>query len=85
MKLEITDNARRQLKRLPGSQREKARKAFYLLLENYRHPSLHSRKMSGKAVFEARIDYQYRFMFMPKDDVIYILAVGPHDTGLGKK
>lgn len=41
--------------------------------------------MSGSSNFEARIDIHYRFAFQMEADIIYILVIGPHDEGLGKK
>lgn len=43
------------------------------------------KKMSGKDIFEARIDVHYRFTFSIKEHTIIILSVGMHDEGLGKK
>jgi len=41
--------------------------------------------MGGSDVFEARIDIHYRFTFQVMEDQIFILTIGPHDKGLGKK
>lgn len=62
-----------------------ANRQFTFLLENYRHPSLRTRKMGGSNIYEARIDIHYRFSFQVIGEEIYILTVGPHDVGLGKK
>lgn len=85
MNFNISDRAKRQIKKLPPTIRKKIFKSFSLLQTNYRHPSLRSKKMSGFSYFEARIDYQYRFIFEVIEETINIVAVGPHDTGLGKK
>ena len=85
MNLEISDNAKKQLKRLPKNIQQKTHKSFSLLLEDYRHPSLRSKKMSGTTYFEARIDYHYRFTFSIENETINILHLGSHDEGLGKK
>ena len=41
--------------------------------------------MRGEDKFEARIDYHYRFTYKIESEDIWILSVGPHDEGLGKK
>ena len=41
--------------------------------------------MGGANIFEARIDIHYRFTFQITGEEIYILTIGPHDLGLGKK
>ena len=41
--------------------------------------------MGGQDSFEARIDLHYRFTFKIEEDKIYILTIGSHDEGLGKK
>lgn len=64
---------------------KKADKQFKLLAINYHHPSLKASKMSGENKFEARIDRKNRFTYLVEGQEIYILTVGPHDTGLGKK
>ena len=56
-----------------------------LLLQNYKHPSLKLRKMSGMEAFEARLDYHYRFVYMIVKEDIWFISIGPHDEGLGKK
>lgn len=85
MNIDISDRAKRQIKKLPPTIRKKTLKSFSLLQTDYRHPSLRSRKMSGSLYFEARIDYQYRFIFEVIEETITIVAVGPHDVGLGKR
>lgn len=85
MNLNISDRASEQLAKLPVSIRKKANKNFNLLINNYRHPSLRSRKMAGTPYYEARVDIHYRFIFEIENEMINIIAVGPHDEGLGKK
>ena len=85
MKLTIAPEAAEQLSRLPKDIQKKANKQFSFLLTSYRHPSLRTRKMGGKGLFEGRIDLHYRFTFQIDGENIYVLIVGPHDVGLGKK
>jgi mRNA-degrading endonuclease RelE of RelBE toxin-antitoxin system len=85
MNLKLSEHALRQIKKFPPAIKRKTQKSFKLLLEDYHHPSLKSRKMSAEDVFEARIDYHYRFRFVVDDDDILIISAGIHDVGLGKK
>lgn len=85
MILAFTKKAERSYKKLPLNLQKKADKQFSYLISNYRHPSLRARKMGGQDSFEARIDIHYRFTFQIEKDTIYILTIGPHDEGLGKK
>ena len=85
MTVEPTEKAKRQLKKLPKHIQAKVGKVFLQLAENPHHPALYSRKMAGLPYFEARIDYHYRLIYQVVEDTIYVLAVGMHDTGLGKK
>lgn len=84
MKLAFTKKADKGYKKLSSIIQKKADKQFLHLLNNSSHPSLRSRKMS-KDTFEARIDYHYRFTFIIEEDTIFILSIGMHDEGLGKK
>lgn len=85
MKITIAPEAQEQLSKLPKDIQRKANKQFTFLLSNFRHPSLRTRKMGGSNMYEARIDIHYRFSFQVEGENIYILVIGPHDVGLGKK
>ena len=80
MKLSLSKSANKQVRKLPPSIQKKTQKAFKLLMTDSKHPSLHARKKRGTDVYEARIDYQYRFTYIFNDENFYILTVGPHDT-----
>lgn len=78
MKLNITKKAEKQIKKLPDHIKQKTKKSFRYLLEDYRHSSLKSKKRRGEDKFEARIDRYYRFTYVVEGENIYILTVGPH-------
>ncbi len=84
-KIAFTKRSLKLYKRLPESIKRKAKRAFRFLFENPKHPSLRVKKMKGMGRFEARIDRKYRFTFIEKDNTIFILTIGPHDEGLGRK
>lgn len=85
MKLEITARAEKSLRKLPLFIQKKAKKQFHILLLDHRHPSLWVKRMGGSDSFEGRIDIHYRFTFIVEADSVYIMTVGMHDSGLGKK
>ncbi|KKQ97702.1 MAG: hypothetical protein UT24_C0023G0008 [Candidatus Woesebacteria bacterium GW2011_GWB1_39_12] len=84
MNLVFTKQAEKLYQKLPSVIQKKVDRQFGFLLENYRHPSLRTRKMGGEEKFEARIDKHYRFTFITVEEDIVILTIGPHDFGLGK-
>ena len=85
MNIRFTKQADKDYKKLPIQIQKKADKQFIFLSSDYHHPSLNSRKMGGENKFEGRVDYKYRFTFLIEGEEIYILTVGLHDEGLGKK
>lgn len=85
MKVTLSPQAAEQLVSLPKHIQKKAHKQFTFLILDYRHPSLRTRKMSGENHFEARIDLHNRFTYLIEEEDVYILTIGPHDEGLGKK
>lgn len=85
MKVVFSKNAEKSYVNLPVNIQKKADKQFLMLLSNYRHPSLRTRKMGGGEILEGRIDLHYRFTFEVIQDTITLRAIGPHDVGLGKK
>ena len=79
MRLSYTRTALRQL----GNATPVIRKAFYkqagLLLDNLYHPSLHAKKYDeSKNVWQARVNRDWRFYFVLRDDVCVILSVIAH-------
>jgi len=54
-------------------------KQVYLLLRNIRHPSLRKKKYSqSEGIWQARVDRQWRFYFIIKDDTYYFLDIIRH-------
>lgn len=85
MNLKFTSVSSKQIEKLPKEIVKKLYKQACYLLDNPKHPSLRSKKMSGEDRFEARLDRQYRFTYHLTGEDVVILTVGSHDTGLGKK
>ncbi len=69
--------------KLPAHIQKKTEKAITLLMQNMFHPSLHLKKIGGvKDIWEARVDYHYRFSLTIKRDVITLRVIGNHDEVL---
>lgn len=85
MTIQFSTGFKRQYQKLSNIHRKKFAKQLSYLTENPKHPSLRSRKMAGAEKFEARIDRHYRFTYIFTDNEIWLLTIGPHDEGLGKK
>lgn len=81
----FSPNFRKQYKKLAPSIRKKFVKQLSFIVQNRKHPSLRSKKMQGNELFEARLDYHNRFIYKVVEKQIWFYAIGPHDTGLGKK
>jgi mRNA-degrading endonuclease RelE of RelBE toxin-antitoxin system len=86
MQISFTKNALKDYEKLPLPLKKKADKQFNMLVTDINYPSLRTKKMQGENnIWEARIDYHYRFTFQVTDQLITIRSIGQHDKGLGKK
>ena len=66
--------------KLPVKVQRRVDKALLLLLSNYKHPSLRTKKMQGrKEYFEARVSRDYRIIFRIEADIYLLLHIGPHN------
>jgi mRNA-degrading endonuclease YafQ of YafQ-DinJ toxin-antitoxin module len=83
MKIRRTKTFDKTFIKLPERIQIKAEKAIKLLIKDFFHPSLHTKKMSGqKDIWEARADYKYRFTFTLENDTIILRVIGNHDEVL---
>ena len=64
-------------RRLPGEVRKRADRAFALLRENPRHPSLRFKPIG--AFWSVRIDMAHRAIAVPDGDDYIWVWIGPHD------
>lgn len=85
MSIKFTKNAEKDYRKLPFPIQKKADKQFVFLMTDCRHPSLRTKRMGTEGKFEARVDLHYRFTFSIDGGNMYILTIGMHDEGLGKK
>lgn len=70
---------RREFTALPADIKERARKQLALLSDNPSHPSLRTKKMEGRDIWEGRITRAYRFTFTTAGDTYTLRRIGPHD------
>lgn len=69
MKLVYLDKFTHDFSRLPRNIQKRTAEKLKLFTQNYLHPSLRAKKMSGfDAVWEAHINMQYVFTFALEED-----------------
>ncbi len=83
MKIKAYKRFKKSYEGLPATVRNKVDKQVELLSKNFRHPSLHTKKITGAyGIWEARMDISYRLTFEIIDDTIFLRVVGNHDEVL---
>jgi len=79
MKIEYAPHALELLDEAPAAVRKAFLKQVQLLTDNLRHPSLRAKKYDGATgVWQGRVNRDWRFYFLIKDDTYVILDVIPH-------
>ena len=85
MKIRAYKNFNKAYRRLPADVQDKVGKQIERLASNFRHPSLHTKKVKGRAgIWEVRVDDFYRLTFEISEDTIFLRVVGNHDDVLKK-
>jgi mRNA-degrading endonuclease RelE of RelBE toxin-antitoxin system len=85
MKIKAYERFKKAYQKLPQGVQNKINKQVVLLAEDFRHPSLHTKKIKGsKGIWEIRVDIHYRITFETIGDTIYLRVVGNHDEVLKK-
>lgn len=80
MKIKAYHSFKKSYKHLPISIQNKINKQLKILSNDFKHPSLHTKKIKGtKGIWELRIDISYRLTFEIIDDTILLRVVGNHD------
>ncbi len=83
MKVARTERFKRAYRRLNPENREQARKAIRLLLENPRHPSLRVKRIKGtRNIWEVRVSRSCRMTFEIHGDTYLLRNIGEHDRVL---
>lgn len=81
----FTNKFKKQFRKLPQTLQHRFNSKLPILLSNPKHSGFHSRRMRGVNQFEARLTEHYRFTYAVVENGIWLLTIGPHDEGLGKK
>jgi hypothetical protein len=79
MKLQWTSHFARAYRKAPKAIQEAFDKQSLLLLQDFRHPSLHAKKYDeAKGRWQARITREWRFYFRIQSDTYILLDIIPH-------
>ena len=79
-KLRILSAFKKDYKKLPSAIKDKVDKHLEFLISNPGHPSLNLHPIRGtKGIWEAYVDYHYRFTFEIEEDFYVLRRVGIHD------
>jgi plasmid maintenance system killer protein len=79
MKADYSERAGRTLDGLTPQLRRTVYKQVKLLEQNLRHPSLRAKKYDeSRNIWQARVNKDWRFYFLIRDDVCYIIDIIPH-------
>lgn len=83
MPTELSKRFMRAYDRLPPDVQERVVRALRLLDENWRHPGLHAKRLSGhRDIFYARVDRDHRLTYERRGDTLVLRNVGRHDETL---
>ena len=85
MKIKAYKRFKKCYEDLPKNIQKKVDKQIHLLAQDFRHPSLQTKKIKGSyGIWEGRIDLSYRMTFEITEDAIFLRTVGNHDAVLKK-
>jgi mRNA-degrading endonuclease RelE of RelBE toxin-antitoxin system len=85
MNFRFTRSFAKSYQRLPIKIRRKADRQIRRLTADFYYPSLRTKKMAGKGLWEFRIDRSYRMTGEKQNGDFILRTIGSHDEGLGKK
>jgi len=79
MKRQLTTAAAKNYAEAPASVQKAFDKQVKLLVENFRHPSLRTKKYDeSRNIWQARVNRDWRFYFLITGDTLLILNIIPH-------
>ncbi|MBM3248762.1 MAG: hypothetical protein FJZ10_05045 [Candidatus Omnitrophica bacterium] len=79
----LTTRFEKAYKSLPEEIKTKVKDALRTLADNFKHPSLHVKKIQGtKDIWEARVSSDYRITFQVIKGYFILRNVGHHDPTL---
>ena len=83
MPTELSRRFVRAYDRLPPEVQKRVDRALQLLDENWRHPGLRARRLSGhRDIFYACVDREHRITYERRGDLLILRNVGRHDETL---
>ena len=83
MPIELSKRFVRAYDRLPPQVQERVDRTLSLLDEDWHHPSLHAKRLSGhRDIFYARVDRSHRIIYERHRDTLVLRNVGHHDETL---
>ena len=83
MEILFTEQFEQAYEKLTNAEKRSVHKAFTLLGDNPKHPSLRVKKMEGrKNIWEARPSKRLRMTFEMAGQIIFMRNVGEHDKVL---
>lgn len=73
----------KELQSLPKSIQAKFARILLYFIQDKSHPSLHTKKMKGRPIWEVRIDRSYRFLYTleigdNQETICYFRSIGDH-------
>jgi len=72
MKIKAYGRFKKSYKNLPSDIQKKVDKQLILLVNNFNHPSLYTKKIKGRqGIWEGRVDIHYRFTFEIVEDTTF--------------
>jgi mRNA-degrading endonuclease RelE of RelBE toxin-antitoxin system len=79
MRLFYTERFRRSYEDAPSHIQKRCDKQLALLVEDLRHPSLRAKKYDeSRDIWQGRVNGGWRFYFMIRGDLYYLLDIIPH-------
>lgn len=80
MTIVFTRSFEKQYRKAPQRVQRKFKKQLRLLSNNFKHPSVHAKKLVNRDnIWEGRIDLYWRFTFQMSDNELIIRSMGSHD------
>ncbi len=83
MPIRRTKRFKRAFLKLPEPIRKKVKRILTLLDQDFHHPGLRARRLSGhRDIFYARVDREHRITYERRGDLLILRNVGRHDETL---
>jgi addiction module RelE/StbE family toxin len=83
MKIKAYRSFKKKYRKLPAAIQDKVDRQIEQLSNNFKHPSLHTKKIKGiDGIWEVRVDDFYRLTFEIVEDTVFLRVVGNHDDVL---